>query len=295
MDGRLDVPELDDPKWIKNLAFLVDMTQVLNKLNLNLQGPNQFVTVAFDNVNAFTLKLQLWKTEFTQQKPQPYSNNQVLYLKKKVKIFLCFVSIDNYVAALENLQQVVLYFVLMLVTCEKSSSTCKFEFVSASSNFETCLKDLTQVLFNDYEVPVVSNLEPDKHCLVLWQIYDTYTMLKNLTVKAQIDLKERIIKLLRELQSVQDCTFLVSETCNKHKQALVRVLQELDFEQLKNIKGDYSNCTVLRCVSGNTIALTDHPDDNLDNITTTYSTEGQDAGTELNAEDALQQKRKNIR
>ncbi|XP_073458440.1 fms-related tyrosine kinase 3 ligand isoform X3 [Aquarana catesbeiana] len=187
--------------------------------------------------------------------------------------------------------QVVLYFVLMLVTCEKSSSTCKFEFVSASSNFGIYLENLTRNLFNDYEVPVVSNLEPDKHCLVLWQIYDTYTMLKNLTEKAQIDLKERITNLLRELQFLEACTFSVSETCTKHKQALVQVLEKFDFEQLENIIGDYSNCTVLRCVSGNTIALTDHPDDYLDNITTNYSTEGQDAGTKLNSEDYLQLKR----
>lgn len=116
-------------------------------------------------------------------------------------------------------------------------------------------------------------------------------MLKNLTEKAQIDLKERITNLLRELQLLEACTFSVSETCTKHKQALVQVLEKFDFEQLENIIGDYSNCTVLRCVSGNTIALTDHPDDYLDNITTNYSTEGQDAGTKLNSEDYLQLKR----
>ncbi|XP_040183562.1 fms-related tyrosine kinase 3 ligand isoform X2 [Rana temporaria] len=184
-------------------------------------------------------------------------------------------------------KNVVLYFVLVLVTCEKSFSTCTFEFVSASSNFGTYIKDLKQVLFTDYEVQVVSNLEPDKHCSELWHIYDTYTMLENLKEKAESDVKERIIKLQRELQSVQDCRFSVPETCTKHKQTLVLRLQELDFERLKNIKGDYSNCTVLRCVSGNTI--TDHSDDHLDNVTTNYSTEGQDAGAKLNYEDYLQQ------
>lgn len=32
--GRLDVPKINDPKWIMDLAFLVDMTQELNILNL---------------------------------------------------------------------------------------------------------------------------------------------------------------------------------------------------------------------------------------------------------------------
>lgn len=36
-DGRLDVPEQDDPKWIMDLAFLVDITQQLNILNLKKQ------------------------------------------------------------------------------------------------------------------------------------------------------------------------------------------------------------------------------------------------------------------
>ncbi|KAL1263758.1 hypothetical protein QQF64_006497 [Cirrhinus molitorella] len=38
-DGRIDVPEFDDPKWVMDLAFLVDITQELNILNLKLQGP----------------------------------------------------------------------------------------------------------------------------------------------------------------------------------------------------------------------------------------------------------------
>ncbi len=28
-DGRMDVPEFDDPKWVMDLAFLVDITQEL--------------------------------------------------------------------------------------------------------------------------------------------------------------------------------------------------------------------------------------------------------------------------
>ncbi len=44
-DGRMDVPEFDDPKWVMDLAFLVDITQELNVLNLKLQGPGQLMKV----------------------------------------------------------------------------------------------------------------------------------------------------------------------------------------------------------------------------------------------------------
>ena len=40
-DGRLDVSEHDDSKWIMDLGFLVDITWELNILNLKLQGPGQ--------------------------------------------------------------------------------------------------------------------------------------------------------------------------------------------------------------------------------------------------------------
>lgn len=46
--GRLDVPKINDPKWIMNLAFLVDMTQELHILNLDLQDPGQLITTAYE-------------------------------------------------------------------------------------------------------------------------------------------------------------------------------------------------------------------------------------------------------
>ena len=65
MDGVV-VPVLSDPKWLMDLAFLVDITQELNILNKKLQGQGQLVTVAYDNVRAFTAKLVLWKAQLSQ-------------------------------------------------------------------------------------------------------------------------------------------------------------------------------------------------------------------------------------
>lgn len=48
--------QLDDHKWLKDLDFLVDITQKLNTLHLKLQGPGQLVTAAFENVKEFTTK-----------------------------------------------------------------------------------------------------------------------------------------------------------------------------------------------------------------------------------------------
>ena len=45
IDGyKNEVTELVDPKLIANLAFLKDLTDHMNLLNLILQGPKQFIT-----------------------------------------------------------------------------------------------------------------------------------------------------------------------------------------------------------------------------------------------------------
>jgi hypothetical protein len=58
-----DVPELSDPKFIANLAFLTDLTDHLNALNLRLQGPKQVITVMYDCVKSFKCKLTLWSEQ----------------------------------------------------------------------------------------------------------------------------------------------------------------------------------------------------------------------------------------
>ncbi|XP_066515342.1 general transcription factor II-I repeat domain-containing protein 2A-like [Hoplias malabaricus] len=60
------VPMLSDPKWLMDLAFLVDITHELNVLNKKLQGQGQLVSAAYDNVRAFSAKLMLWKAQLSQ-------------------------------------------------------------------------------------------------------------------------------------------------------------------------------------------------------------------------------------
>ncbi|XP_062977902.1 uncharacterized protein LOC134395670 [Elgaria multicarinata webbii] len=53
------VAELSDPRWVRDLAFMVDMTQYLSEFSATLQGPNQFLPSLLSNVRLFEAKLNL--------------------------------------------------------------------------------------------------------------------------------------------------------------------------------------------------------------------------------------------
>ena len=63
----LEVPEFSDSKWLSDFAFLVDITNHLNSLNLKLQGKNQLVNVLYEHVCAFQARLRLWEFQLKQQ------------------------------------------------------------------------------------------------------------------------------------------------------------------------------------------------------------------------------------
>uniref|UniRef100_A0A3P9L8G5 SPIN-DOC-like zinc-finger domain-containing protein n=1 Tax=Oryzias latipes TaxID=8090 RepID=A0A3P9L8G5_ORYLA len=48
-----------DKRWIFDVAFMVDITDLLNNLNVKLQGKEQIITELFDHIKAFQMKLQL--------------------------------------------------------------------------------------------------------------------------------------------------------------------------------------------------------------------------------------------
>ncbi|XP_006859905.1 PREDICTED: general transcription factor II-I repeat domain-containing protein 2-like [Chrysochloris asiatica] len=60
------VPQLSSQDWIKDLAFLVDMTMHVNTLNISLQGHSLIVTQMYDLIRAFLAKLCLWETHLTR-------------------------------------------------------------------------------------------------------------------------------------------------------------------------------------------------------------------------------------
>ena len=58
-----EVPELTNSNFISNLAFLTDVTDHLNDLNIKLQGKDQIITQMYDHVKSFKVKLRLWNKQ----------------------------------------------------------------------------------------------------------------------------------------------------------------------------------------------------------------------------------------
>ncbi|KAK3931734.1 General transcription factor II-I repeat domain-containing protein 2 [Frankliniella fusca] len=56
-------PQLNNPDWIKKLAFLVDVTQHLNSLNLSLQGKTNLISDMYKIIIGFEQKLGLFISE----------------------------------------------------------------------------------------------------------------------------------------------------------------------------------------------------------------------------------------
>lgn len=57
------LPEVSDQKWLCDLAFLVDITGLLNELNLKLQKQGQLVNELYSHLKAFQSKIRLWETQ----------------------------------------------------------------------------------------------------------------------------------------------------------------------------------------------------------------------------------------
>ena len=51
---------LDDPTFQCSLAFLTDITNHLNELNVKLQGRNHIISQMYDHVKSFKVKLGSW-------------------------------------------------------------------------------------------------------------------------------------------------------------------------------------------------------------------------------------------
>ncbi|KAG8565987.1 hypothetical protein GDO81_013052 [Engystomops pustulosus] len=54
-----EAPELNDEEWRWHLAFLTDVTELLNSFNLQLQGKGKLICDMASHVKAFRIKLGL--------------------------------------------------------------------------------------------------------------------------------------------------------------------------------------------------------------------------------------------
>ncbi|KAJ8031811.1 General transcription factor II-I repeat domain-containing protein 2B [Holothuria leucospilota] len=62
----MESPEFSDAEWITQLAFLVDITKHLCRLNVQLQGRKQLMNVIYSHIVAFETKLGLWESHLQQ-------------------------------------------------------------------------------------------------------------------------------------------------------------------------------------------------------------------------------------
>jgi hypothetical protein len=63
MENGRNIEDMNDERWITDLAFLVDETGHLNNLNKELQGKDKLITDKYDNIKVFKVKLRLWETQ----------------------------------------------------------------------------------------------------------------------------------------------------------------------------------------------------------------------------------------
>ena len=62
--------ELKDTKWVADFAFLVNIVNHLNQLNLHLQGHDKLIQKSFARIEGFIEKhvvfeIQLWENDLT--------------------------------------------------------------------------------------------------------------------------------------------------------------------------------------------------------------------------------------
>nr|KAF6469809.1 hypothetical protein HJG59_011166 [Molossus molossus] len=62
MEGK-PVRELNDSKWLCDLAFRAYFTKYLSELNITLQGPNQLLSSLLPNIKLFEAKLRPRKVQ----------------------------------------------------------------------------------------------------------------------------------------------------------------------------------------------------------------------------------------
>ena len=88
-DGFKDL--LQDVNFLKGLAFLTDITQHLNKLNLSLQGRNQTIASLYGFIDGFRKKLCLFKSNLQSNILIHFPSCDVISKEIEDNNFCCFV------------------------------------------------------------------------------------------------------------------------------------------------------------------------------------------------------------
>ncbi|KAI7790569.1 general transcription factor II-I repeat domain-containing protein 2 [Triplophysa rosa] len=66
-EKNLTLDQLNDPDWLADLAFLVDLTSHLNALNKSLQGKDQLISEMYALLKSFAMKLRLFERQISDR------------------------------------------------------------------------------------------------------------------------------------------------------------------------------------------------------------------------------------
>ncbi len=66
-EKNLTLDQLNDPGWLADLAFLVDLTSHLNALNKSLQGKDQLISEMYAHLKSFSVKLRLFERQISDR------------------------------------------------------------------------------------------------------------------------------------------------------------------------------------------------------------------------------------
>uniref|UniRef100_A0A8C4NEB7 SPIN-DOC-like zinc-finger domain-containing protein n=1 Tax=Eptatretus burgeri TaxID=7764 RepID=A0A8C4NEB7_EPTBU len=125
------VLQFEDPAWVCDIGFLVDITRHLNELNIHLQGKDVLVPDLLAFVKAFECKLRLWEHQLNQ--------NKFTHFARLAELRPTPAACHRYAAALSELRG-------EFERCFKDVRACEKEFKPFSAPFDVDSVDVVDDL-----------------------------------------------------------------------------------------------------------------------------------------------------
>lgn len=162
-----NIPELSNFKWICELAFLVDPTTYLNKLNITLQGKGKLINELFTEIKSFQLKIKLFISQLEENNYCHFPTLQS-FLTKNDKQCTSYVFIESLKVLDENFLHQFQDFDAKEMDILLFENPLKFDIVKAPDNLQLELIDLqsNNVYKNNFDknnlIAFCSNLPENK-------------------------------------------------------------------------------------------------------------------------------------
>lgn len=101
VESKREVLELSDPKWFFDLAFLIDITSLMNELNRKLKKKGILINEAYSNIKAFQIKLKLLKNNISKNESHnlPFC---AIMIEQESNLSLSNSKFQDYIEILEN-------------------------------------------------------------------------------------------------------------------------------------------------------------------------------------------------